>query len=96
MTDAPDATPFDETDFQHMGLSDEDVADLDNWFTYHPPTPEQVPVFEALRDAGHQFAETIMALVPPSPDRTVAVRKVREAVMTANASLACYPEGKSR
>lgn len=96
MTDKPDESPIDDAMRAHYGITDEEMADLDNWFTYHPPTPEQVPVFEALRDAGHEFAEKIMALVPASPDRTVAIRHVREAVMNANASLACYPEGKPR
>ena len=77
-------------------VSPQERADLDNWFRYHPPTPEQVPVFEAIRDAGYQMAETIIATVPASPDRTVAVRHIREAVMNANASLACYPEGLNR
>lgn len=88
----PDNTVSD-ADREHYGITEAEQADLDNWFTYHPPGPEQVPAFEALRDAGHVFAETIMALVPASPDRTVAVRHVREAVMNANAALACYPKG---
>jgi hypothetical protein len=77
-------------------ITEEEQAELDLWFTYHPPTPEQAPIFQTLRDAGHQFAQTIIENVPPSPDRTVAIRHVREAVMNANASLACYPEGKGR
>lgn len=98
MTDQPDVPeptiqPGEE---QAYAITPEERADLDNWFTYHPPTAESIPTFEALRDAGHQFAETICALVPPSPDRSVAIRNVREAVMNANASLACYPEGKPR
>lgn len=97
MTDKPNESPQPEQDRQFFyGLTEADVAELDNWFTYHAPTPEQVPVFEAIRDAGYQMAEKIMSLVPASPDRTVAIRNVREAVMNANASLACYPEGKSR
>lgn len=96
MSDNPDHSPIDDDTRQHFGITDEEMADLDNWFTYHAPTPDQVPVFEALRDAGHSMAEKIMALVPPSPDRTVAIRHVREAVMNANAALACYPEGLPR
>lgn len=92
MTDTPDS-PVEARDF---GLTDIDMANLDNWFSYHPPRPEQVPVFEAIRDAGHEMAEKIMSLVPNSPDRTVAIRHVREAVMAANASLACYPNGVPR
>jgi len=92
-TPTPNPTTPMEVDPDEFGLTDDERRDLDNWFTYHPPTQEQVPVFMALRDAGHQFAETIMTLVPNSPDRTVAIRHVRDAVMAANASLACYPDG---
>lgn len=100
MTDLSEPTfpppTISDADADEFGLSDEERADLDNWFVYHPPSPEQVPTFEAIRDAGYQMAETIMQQVPPSPDRTVAIRHIRDAVMNANASLACYPEGLSR
>ena len=58
-------------------------------FTYHPPTPETLPKYEALRSAALAFARVIEANVPSSADRTVAIRKVREAVMIANAAIAC-------
>ena len=92
----PNPTAPIDIDPEDFDLTPQEQADLDNWFTYHPPTQEQIPVFEALRDAGHEFAEKIMALVPNSPDRSVAIRHVRDAVMCANASLACYPEGMPR
>lgn len=96
MTDEQQQTPdADATDFAEFfgGVTDKDQVDLDLWFTYHPPTPQQIPIYEAIRDAGYQMAEKILAIVPPSPDRTVAIRHVREAVMNANAALACYPDG---
>lgn len=65
---------------------------LDNWFQYHAPKQGQAEVYTQIRDAGKVFAEKIMALVPPSADQTAAIRKVREAVFTANAAIAC--EGK--
>ena len=60
-----------------------------NWFTYHTPTPEQIPKYQAIRDAGAALAAAIVENTPSSADQTDAVRKVREAVMTANASIAC-------
>jgi hypothetical protein len=63
--------------------------DLQNWFTYHSPTPDQLPKYLAIREAGLQLATTIVANTPSSADQTAAVRKAREAVMTANASIAC-------
>lgn len=66
---------------------------LDNWFMHHPPRDEEtVKKYEQLRAAGRAFAEVIASLTPPSADQTAAIRKVREAVMTANAAIAC--EGK--
>jgi hypothetical protein len=62
---------------------------LSNWFTYHSPTPDQLPKYVAIRDAGLALATAIVNNTPSSADQTDAVRKIREAVMTANASIAC-------
>jgi hypothetical protein len=62
---------------------------LKNWFTYHSPTPEQLPKFQAIREAGLFLAETIVANSPASADQTAAIRLIREACMTANAAIAC-------
>jgi len=62
---------------------------IQNWFTYHPPTDETIPKYHAVRDAGLAFARVIMASCPPGADTSTAIRKVREAVMTANAAIAC-------
>lgn len=64
-------------------------AELDNWFTYHPPGGDQPEKYEELRAAGKALAETIVRLTPISADQTAAVRKVREAIYTANAAIAC-------
>jgi hypothetical protein len=63
-------------------------VDLRNIFSHHPPTPEQLPKYEELRAAARTFAEAIVRLTPVGADQTAAVRKVREAVMTANAAIA--------
>lgn len=63
---------------------------LRNWFTYHPPADDLVRAqYERIRNAGEVFATVIVDNTPSSADQTTAVRKVREAVMTANASIAC-------
>ena len=62
---------------------------LENWFTYHPPSSDQQITYEKLRSCALEFAEAINDLVPDSADKTAAIRKVREAVMTANAAIAC-------
>jgi len=65
------------------------VDDLENWFTYHKPTEEQLPKYESIRAAAKNFATIVLAYTPPCPDQTVAIRKIREAVMVANQSIAC-------
>ena len=62
---------------------------LHHWFTYHAPSGSQLEAYQAVRDAGKAFATVIRDHCPPGPDTTTAIRKVREAVMTANAAIAC-------
>jgi len=63
--------------------------DLDHIFTYHPPTGSyQIEHYTTLRQAAHEFAKVIVAHTPAGPDQSAAIRKVREAVMTANAAIA--------
>lgn len=70
-------------------LSHAEKGLLDKWFSYHPPKGDQVKRYEKLRAQARLFAETIMANVPDCADRSAALRKVREAVMSANAGIAC-------
>lgn len=71
-------------------MTDDMQAKIDNWFSRHPPTTvEQIATHQEIREAGKRFAETIAEFTPPSADQTAAIRKVREAVMTANAAIAC-------
>ena len=62
---------------------------LDEWFIYHPPTKETMGKYEKIRRAGRYLAEAILECSPSCADQTAAIRKVREAVMTANAAVAC-------
>lgn len=70
-------------------MSEQESAQIDNWFTHHAPVGNQGERYSAIRKAGGEFARTILELCPPSADRTVAIRMVREATFTANASIAC-------
>jgi hypothetical protein len=64
------------------------AADIENWFRYHAPTGDQPARYGAVRDAAKSLALVIAANCPASADRTAAFRKLRETVMTANASIA--------
>lgn len=68
-----------------------DHRDLLAWFTYHQPHGTQPTRYARIREAGHVLALEILASTPPCADQTAAIRKVREAVMTANAAIACEP-----
>jgi hypothetical protein len=50
---------------------------------------EKELLYALIRRGALMFARTVVLLCPPSADRTAALRKVREAVMTANAAIAC-------
>ena len=45
--------------------------------------------YAKLRSSALDFAKAINDLVPDCADKTAAIRKLRESVMTANAAIAC-------
>lgn len=61
---------------------------LDALFTYHAPSADQQVRYQTLRDAARDFAYILVHACPESNDRTDAIRKLRECVMIANASIA--------
>lgn len=63
--------------------------DIDNWFSYHAPQGTQQQRYEILRAKARELALLILHNVPESADKTAAIRKLRECVMTANAAIAC-------
>jgi len=65
---------------------------LDQIFTYHAPVEGQPRRYVLIREAGKKLAETILACCPGCADTTAAIRKVREAVMVANAAIALEGE----
>ena len=64
------------------------MFDIEHVFSYHSPSPEQLPKYEAIRNAAKEFAKIIQSNTPPCADQAAAMRLLREAVMTANASIA--------
>lgn len=65
-------------------ISDEEVADV---FDYHKWTDEQVASGKLVREALGKAFQVVIRTVPPCPDRTVALRKIREARMDANSAI---------
>lgn len=68
-----------------MSLKDK----IDNWFVYHPPKGDQTERYQKLREGARQYAHLIDECVPDGPDKSAAIRKLRECVHTANAGIAC-------
>lgn len=62
--------------------------DLDDIFTYHTPTKEQLDAYQAVREGAKAFAKILIDNTPPSADQSAAIRLLRQSVMTANASIA--------
>lgn len=56
-------------------------------FAYREPKEDQPDRFEILHAGGRDFAEVIVGECPTSPERTLAVRKIQEAIMWAKASI---------
>jgi hypothetical protein len=62
-----------------------ELSDIRNWFGEEskPLTPLQKQALSQIKFQALGLAETILGHLPRCPDRTAAIRKVREAVETA-------------
>ena len=68
---------------------DVDGERLNTAFTYHKPTgADQVDRYAHLRDVARSFAKEVMHCAPPSREQSLALTKIEEAVMWANAAIA--------
>lgn len=64
------------------------MSELKDRFVYHPPKNDQVKRYQQIRDAGYSMVLTLEVLVPESRERTIALTKLEEVVMWANAAIA--------
>ena len=64
--------------------------EVDVAFTYHAPKDGQVEKYQAIRDKAKELGHLIIELCPGKPDhgRAIAIERLRECVMWANASIA--------
>jgi hypothetical protein len=63
--------------------------EIEKRFTYHPPvTATQVARYEELRAKAKEFAYLICESCPDSREQSLALTKLEEAVMWANAAIA--------
>jgi hypothetical protein len=66
------------------------TSEIENNFTYHAPSPEDIANHEKIREAGKELALLVYESCPGTAERTLAIRKIEEAVMWANAAIARY------
>lgn len=70
-------------------MNNQQQAEIDNWFSYHPPTPDLIAKYNHVREESKKLAQWIYENVPNSADRTAAVRSLRRTVMDINLAIAC-------
>ena len=61
---------------------------LDNDFTYHKTLAHQPARYSEIRNEVKNLAHMILCLTPPSREQSLAMTKLEEAVMWANAAIA--------
>ena len=62
--------------------------DVQKVFTHHPPKDDQPKKYEEIRSIARDYAKVITDLCPDSRERSIAMTKLEECVMWANASIA--------
>lgn len=65
-------------------------------FEYLKPTDTQMHVMSKAREASRAYAAALEELLPDGPDKTYALRKVREIAMWANIAITRNADGSPR
>ena len=63
-------------------------AKIENAYTYHAPKDGQPEKYQAIREKAKELAYLILELVPPSREQSLAMTKLEECSMWANAGIA--------
>ncbi len=66
-------------------------SELDNWFSYHAPTLDQLAAYNEIRNKAKELAELFERHAINSADKTAALRDLRGTVMAMNLAIACNP-----
>jgi len=69
-----------------------EVPSIETVYTYHSPKPGQPEIYEMLRSQAKELAYNILYNCPDSCERDIALLKLQEVIMWANAAIA--REGK--
>ena len=65
-----------------------DDKTIDNNFMYHVPKEGQPALYQEIRDKAKGLAILIQSSVPESREKSLAITKLEESVMWANAGIA--------
>ena len=65
-----------------------EIERIENEFTYHPPTPDKIPKWEAIRAKARELAQIISNECPGGHDQDIAIERLNECVFWANAAIA--------
>ena len=68
---------------------------IENNFTYHKPTEDQAVRYVHIRNHAKDFAYVIENACPDSREKSLAMTKLEEAVMWANAAIARNEKGEA-
>ena len=71
-----------------MGMDDKTKRQIENNFTYHAPKDGQADRYTRIRAKAKEFAELIAEECPMSRETSLALTKLEESVMWANAAIA--------
>lgn len=69
-------------------IAADDVSRIENIFTHHSPSPDQIERYEQLREEGKQLAAAIILMTPKSREQSLALTKLEEVIFFANAAIA--------
>lgn len=61
--------------------------DIESRFTYHAPKKEDIAKFPTIRDSAKELAYLVKELVPVGREQSLALTKLEEVVMWANAGI---------
>lgn len=65
-------------------------------FEYLKPTDEQMAHMNTCRTASRDYAAILERHIPEGPDKTYALRKLRELAMWVNVAITRHPDGAPR
>jgi hypothetical protein len=69
--------------------------DLKNRFAFHTGSPMQGQLHAAVRNNAHTLAIFLNEICPDSPELSLAMTKIEEAMFWANAAIARDPQEKA-